>query len=768
MSELFHRLKVRFITPTILKSFLVTSSAVLFSILLYSTCFLKQLDYYWLNYISLTYSLQKSPEHRLTFIEISDRTYELCGSPVPRPLYLKCLKHLEEMGAKVKIVDVFLRAGNEHETDAEIVRAGTKDHNSIFIINKDGTTQNFVEPLSSTMTEEPLILSNPLLNKDNSETSEIIRSVTAYLPKHGREIGATDLTVDGISKNAYYTISLLAVARYLKKEIEILPGDPPGKKRPFYLPTGRTIRIGDRIIYLAENKLYLNYPRTRAVSIDTFDFEQIIDDNYRNILPKEAFQDRIVILGNTSAFYHDVHRTPLGPRKGSEIHGFFISNILDNELLYHINSKMTIVLIIIIGLIAFLAFPRLKPLPALSVFLISLLAIILLSIMLFRYGRLFLDISPLLLVIMSTYPLLSLFKVRETELELSTGLAMFDRMSVLDRNISNGSQWIASILSLSCTSINAHCGWIQLLDSDKRFSLSATYNTLYEKSPENLDGGLCRKALSQRNYLLSRNKELEEELSAYEKVQDCYNILCLPLMGSSGAIGVVAFGKKFLDDFRENQIRQVMAIALVTGAFIDNVNLNRKIEMVFLEAITSLAQAIDARDPYTYGHSKRVSEISREIATIMEQAPEEIHRIAVAGIVHDVGKIGVPESILHKPGKLSDEEFTAMKKHPEIAVKILEPLEQFYSLLPLVEGHHEKLNGKGYPQGLVSDEIPFGAKILAVADIYDALTSDRPYRKASTPGEALALMENQFKGDLDEDVLKALKRFLRESNEIQQ
>ncbi len=191
-----------------------------------------------------------------------------------------------------------------------------------------------------------------------------------------------------------------------------------------------------------------------------------------------------------------------------------------------------------------------------------------------------------------------------------------------------------------------------------------------------------------------------------------------------------------------------------------------KLEEVFLEAMKSLAQAIDARDPYTFGHSTRVSEVSAEIASRLGLSPEEAQRIKLAGVVHDIGKIGVPEAILHKPGKLTDEEFAQMKKHPEIAEKILEPLEQFYSLIPLVAGHHEKICGKGYPRGLKEEDIPLGAKILAVADVFDALSSDRPYRKGSTIEETIKIMDEGFKNDLDSSAMEGLKHYLRETGQL--
>ncbi|MDH5559873.1 MAG: response regulator [Deltaproteobacteria bacterium] len=147
-----------------------------------------------------------------------------------------------------------------------------------------------------------------------------------------------------------------------------------------------------------------------------------------------------------------------------------------------------------------------------------------------------------------------------------------------------------------------------------------------------------------------------------------------------------------------------------------------------LATITSLVQALEARDSYTRGHSERVSEISLGIGTVLGIDQEEMEAIRLGGRLHDIGKIGVPDGLLLKKGKLTDEEIAIFRKHPVIGTEILEPIHSLASILPLVRHHHEHFNGKGYPEGLKGEEIPLTARITAVADCYDALTTNRPYR----------------------------------------
>lgn len=148
------------------------------------------------------------------------------------------------------------------------------------------------------------------------------------------------------------------------------------------------------------------------------------------------------------------------------------------------------------------------------------------------------------------------------------------------------------------------------------------------------------------------------------------------------------------------------------------------------EIATSLAGAIDAKDPYTKGHSTSVSRYSEALARAINLPENEVERISLGALLHDVGKIGIPENVLKKPDKLSDDEWNIMKQHPTIgAERVLEPNEALRDLIPIVKYHHEHIDGSGYPEHLKGDEIPLSAKIVAVADAFHALVSDRPYRK---------------------------------------
>ena len=159
----------------------------------------------------------------------------------------------------------------------------------------------------------------------------------------------------------------------------------------------------------------------------------------------------------------------------------------------------------------------------------------------------------------------------------------------------------------------------------------------------------------------------------------------------------------------------------------------------------SLALSIEAKDPYTEGHCDRLSKYSVALAERMGLAADLQVVLRRAGVVHDIGKVAVPDQILLKPGPLTQDEWNVMKQHPVVGERICAPLKSFRHVLPVIRSHHEKLDGSGYPDGLKGDEIPLTAQIMQTVDIYDALTTARPYRKALSPKEAFAILNSEAK-----------------------
>jgi response regulator RpfG family c-di-GMP phosphodiesterase len=162
--------------------------------------------------------------------------------------------------------------------------------------------------------------------------------------------------------------------------------------------------------------------------------------------------------------------------------------------------------------------------------------------------------------------------------------------------------------------------------------------------------------------------------------------------------------------------------------------------LFMISSITSLVQALEARDAYTRGHSEAVAEVVAAMVALTGASKTEIERATIGGRLHDIGKIGVADHILLKPGQLTNEEFAEIKKHPQIGEDIIKPIPSFADILPIIASHHERFDGKGYPRGLKGSQIHFWARITAVADTYHALVSDRPYRKGMPQAKALQII----------------------------
>jgi putative nucleotidyltransferase with HDIG domain len=179
-------------------------------------------------------------------------------------------------------------------------------------------------------------------------------------------------------------------------------------------------------------------------------------------------------------------------------------------------------------------------------------------------------------------------------------------------------------------------------------------------------------------------------------------------------------------------------------------------QAAYLGAIRALAAALDARDPYTSGHSERVSAVSVEMGRAMNLPDHDVSTLRLGALLHDIGKIGVPDEVLRKPAALTASEFELIRAHPVVGARILRSIPFLVAHLPIVELHHERPDGRGYPYGLVGDAIPLAARIVHVADAFDAMTSARAYRPGRLPHEAIAELQRNIGTDFDRDAVEAL------------
>ncbi len=205
-------------------------------------------------------------------------------------------------------------------------------------------------------------------------------------------------------------------------------------------------------------------------------------------------------------------------------------------------------------------------------------------------------------------------------------------------------------------------------------------------------------------------------------------LVAAPLIISGQYYGAVIAFNKIDGEFDSVDLKLISSIGGQAAIFLENHHLYEDVQDLLMGSLHALTASIDAKDPYTCGHSRRVAIVSRKLAQLFGFDEHHAERVYLAGLMHDIGKIGIPEAVLRKPGKLTSSEYETMQRHPEIGATILSGIRQMEDLIPVILHHHERLDGGGYPSGLSGDEIPIEALIVGLADGFDAMTSSRTYR----------------------------------------
>lgn len=248
----------------------------------------------------------------------------------------------------------------------------------------------------------------------------------------------------------------------------------------------------------------------------------------------------------------------------------------------------------------------------------------------------------------------------------------------------------------------------------------------------------------------------------HARTEGLRSLLSVPLNLKDRVIGVLNIYTEEPHEFNPHEVNLFTSLASQAAIAIENARLFESLEEIYIEVITAMASAIDARDAYTHGHSHRVTEYAVAIAEGMRLSPAEVDIIRNASILHDVGKIGIKEDILKKPGRLTEEERREMEYHPFIGTKILQSVKLLEPVMPLVYHHHERYDGTGYPDGLRGEDIPQGARIISLADAFESMTSDRPYRKSLPLEKAMAELRYGSGRQFDPRVVEVFMKLAEE------
>ncbi len=282
----------------------------------------------------------------------------------------------------------------------------------------------------------------------------------------------------------------------------------------------------------------------------------------------------------------------------------------------------------------------------------------------------------------------------------------------------------------------------------------------------NIGEGISGRVAQEGKPIFCENIERDVRFMRHSKEKYASNsFITVPLKVKQKVIGVLNVNsKKTGRKFNQRDMRMLSILGDQAAVAIENIQLYNDLKEMYLGTIQTLAQAIDEKDPYSKGHTKRVAEYAVQIAKKMNLPQKLVRNIEYAALIHDIGKIGIKDSVLNKPARLSDAEYETIKKHPRIGERILAPVEFLTNVAPLVLYHHEHYDGNGYMEGLKGEEIPVGARILNAADSYEAMTSNRPYSKGMSKEKAIEELKDKSGSQFDPAVINAFLNILEEND----
>lgn len=243
------------------------------------------------------------------------------------------------------------------------------------------------------------------------------------------------------------------------------------------------------------------------------------------------------------------------------------------------------------------------------------------------------------------------------------------------------------------------------------------------------------------------------------------SLVALPIFLKQKLAGIITLGSKWSSEHTQEDLPQARQLGDQVAVALSNAQLIEELDLLNWGTLTALARTVDAKSPWTAGHSERVTEVALKIGRVLGLCPDELENLHRGGLLHDIGKIGIPISILDKPGKLAEGEYQSIQGHPGVGARILEPISAYTNVIPMVLQHHERFDGKGYPGALVGKDLSLGARILALADVYDALISDRPYRPGMDLEQVIEFIKKETGRQFDPKVVQAFLEVVNEMGE---
>ncbi len=676
-------------------------------------------------------------ENDIVLVGITQESLKVLGKyPWPRTIYAKLIEKLTDMGAKIIVFDIYFSAPS-----------GNKNEDKIFSesIKKSGRV---ILPIYAKLEE-----------KDN--VGGIYRvgkwKVTHNIPSLERNtLGVGHINVipdeDGVVRTAPI---------FIQEDKQLYPSIPLITYMRFrniqniQLKKGYLLSQGNKIPLDSHNRLIINH--YSRLSIPLFPFYKVLQGK----VSPSYFKGKIVIVGQTTEGLPnaDILNTPVGRRFGVLILANTLSSLLAHDFIRPVPDTVykLFSLIFIYGLFVIFLVSR-KLSFSMFMFLVSMILLEGISFLVFFNLSYTFKFMPIALTVFLQLWYTTYLNYRNISLLLThrdTQLKTVEAVSQIAKEV-KGIPLMKTLIETLGKTLKVSCGILR-----EKGESGDKYPPLAYYLPTNIPRIELFHIDSEIINRLSQHKiELIENATTIQNEGFIY-IASLLKVGDEivGALSLYRKGKK---RFTLEEKRLYITIAPQISVALKNLQLYRDTRRLFIESIQALTAAIDAKDPYTEGHSERVTKLSLQIAKKMGFTEEELERLRLAALLHDIGKIGVEERILRKEVPLNDEEYEKIKMHPDVGARILLPIRELKEdVIPAMRSHHERWDGKGYPGKLKGGKIPLFARIIAVADAFDAMTSDRPYRKAKSDQDAIEEILKNSGTQFDPKVVEVFRELVK-------
>lgn len=471
-------------------------------------------------------------------------------------------------------------------------------------------------------------------------------------------------------------------------------------------------------------------------------------------VPSDFFKDKIVLVGVTASGLSDFWATPFmhqGRMSGAELHANVVHTIINKGFFMHLGNRQGAFLLLFLGVVSGFIFYRF-PCHGRLIFIFMILFTTSASIYLFLNRRILLDTIPLLSVLLATYIPIAQIKSKENkmgilkrDLEMS---AVFKMSEVFERSKGNLEDFLKSVCDLTAKIAGADVCYAIVNRGDKEVIVDGTN--------QKISGDLANHETVQK-VLRTAKPILTDKDQRTSRIRGA---MYVPIKSINHVYGVLFLERDKPFDTRDRDLASVFTDYVAFTLERDSVL--HQMQEAYVQTIHAFAKVMDVKYPHIHRHSSQVSELAVKMAATLSVPKDEIEVVRYAALLHDLGMIGIPEDILYKSDPLTTEEKFHIESHPETGVEVIRPITFLKRATHIIRHHHERYDGKGYPDGLAGDEIPLVSQILAVADSLVAMLSDRPYRKARKQEDAVSEIKRQSGSQFNPKVVSALLQSLHE------